>query len=90
MVQESGEARKEIHISVSGNKVKHKGMVFIHGQMEIDIKVNSKTVSSMEKEWRGFSMEIHIKVSIKTESLRGMVNTIGPPAVFSKEISRMD
>lgn len=35
-------------------------------------------------------MEIPIKVSIKTVSLQVMGSIIGLPAVFSKEISRMD
>lgn len=89
MVQVSGEVLKGILILASGNKEKHKGMGFTHGPMEIDIKVNSKTVLSMDKEWKGFLTEIPIKVSIKTVSLQVMGNIIGPPAVFSKEISRM-
>ncbi len=44
MVQVSGEVPKEIHISVNGNKEKPKGMVFTRGPMEIDMKVNSRTV----------------------------------------------
>jgi hypothetical protein len=50
MVQASGEVLKGIHTLASGNKEKHKGMGFTHGLMEIDIRVNSKTVLSMDKE----------------------------------------
>lgn len=88
MVRASGEDQKEIRISDNGNKEKHKDMGFIHGLMEIDTKVNSKTASNTGKELRGFSTGIPIRDSMKTGSLRGMVNIIGPRAVFSKEISK--
>jgi hypothetical protein len=50
MVQVSGEVLKVIRTLASGNREKHKGTEFTHGPMEIDIKGNSKTVLSMDKE----------------------------------------
>ncbi len=89
MVQVSGEVLKVIRTLASGNREKHKGTEFTHGPMEIDIKGNSKTVLSMDKEQKDFLTEIPIKVSIKTASLQVMGSIIGLPAVFSKEILRM-
>lgn len=50
MAPVSGEAQKEILISENGAKEKLKGMEYILGSMETDMRANSKTVSNMVKE----------------------------------------
>jgi hypothetical protein len=44
MAQECGKEPKEIHTLVSGNLERLMDMEFIHGLMEIDIKVNLSNV----------------------------------------------
>jgi hypothetical protein len=88
MGQVFGEDQKEIPILDNGSKVKPKATAFIHGRMEIDMKVNSKTALSTGKGLKGFSTVTPTKDSTKTGSLQGMVSIIGPLAVFSRGTSK--
>ncbi len=64
-------------ISASGDMVKLMDMVFIHGVMEIDMKVNGNNAWKMVEVLIYFQMEISIQVNIKMENLKAMVYILG-------------
>lgn len=86
MDQVYGEAVKEIHILENGKMVKHMDMEFIHGLMEIDIKVNLNNVLNMDKAFKNLIMVTIIKDHIKMENHMVMVSIIGMMAVHIKVI----
>lgn len=90
MAQVYGEVQKEILTSANGDKVKQMDMEFILGSMETAMKVNSKIVSSMEKESSISLMVIHTKETTNSVNLQGLDSTTGLQVVFSKELSRQD
>lgn len=79
-----GKALKETPMLVSGNSVRLMDMVFIHGSMEIDIKVNSRIVSNTDKVSKNSPMEIYTRVSILKVNLQALVNIIGQMAAILK------
>jgi hypothetical protein len=65
-------------------------MECILGRMEIDMKVNGKTVSSMDKALIFLQMEIHLMVHIKWGNLMVTDNINGKMEVSILESSKMD
>ena len=64
-------------------------MVFMFGQMEIDIKDILNNVSNMDKGHKNLPTEIYIKDNMLKENQTDMVNIFGEMVAISRVILRM-
>lgn len=84
-----GKVFLEIHISVSGLRVKLMGTEFTSGRMGIDTKVNGNYVLNMAKAQIFSQMQMFTPASTKTENHTGSANTNGKILLSTSENSAL-
>jgi hypothetical protein len=84
----SGEAQRETPTLANGKTARLTATEYTLGSTATDIRVNSSSVSNMEKEYKSLQMVILIAVLTKTVSLMDMESTFGVTVAHTRVSSK--